>query len=229
MLIVFASSFRILVTFAIVLEVRGISFFQIPRSLWQKFLNQKITTRVLSMSSTFYIVTLPVLPLCMGYPEETCWTLLDILIYASTTQKVICSFELSLFSYFPALVYQLIVKSMCAIVLIDAYYSCGPSSHSILEWLGGTNSGTLSISWIGSKQLYSADQMPTQLLIMFYPEVLPSYSRMSWELHHLLWILDAVILLATIIHFLVPCCCNRNADKWTMMCEINTPSNRVAW
>ena len=29
MLIVFASSFRILVTFALVLEVRGISFFQI--------------------------------------------------------------------------------------------------------------------------------------------------------------------------------------------------------
>ena len=30
MLLVFASSFRILVTFAIVLEIRGISFFQIP-------------------------------------------------------------------------------------------------------------------------------------------------------------------------------------------------------
>ena len=40
----------------------------------------------------------------------------DILIYASTTQKIICSFELSLFSCFLALVYQLIVKSMRAIV-----------------------------------------------------------------------------------------------------------------
>ena len=26
-----------------------------------------------------------------------------------------------------------------------------------------------------------------------------------------------------------PCYCNRNADKWIMMCEINTPSNCVAW
>ena len=46
----------------------------------------------------FIIVILSVLPFCMGYPEETCWTWFDILIYASTTQKVICSFELSLFS-----------------------------------------------------------------------------------------------------------------------------------
>ena len=36
-------------------------------------------------------------------------------------------------SYFLALVYQLIVRSSRALVLIDAYYSCGPSSHSIPE------------------------------------------------------------------------------------------------
>ena len=45
MLIVFARSFRILVTFALALEVRGISFFQI---LWTTYgrslLDQKITT-----------------------------------------------------------------------------------------------------------------------------------------------------------------------------------------
>ena len=40
----------------------------------------------------------------------------DILIYASTTQKVICSFELSLFSCILTFVYQLIVKSMRAFV-----------------------------------------------------------------------------------------------------------------
>ena len=79
-------------------------------------LNQKITTRVLLMGSPFYIVILPVLPFCMGYPEEICWTWFDILIYASTTQKVICSFELSLFSCLLTLVYQLIVKSMRAFV-----------------------------------------------------------------------------------------------------------------
>ena len=117
MLIVFARSFRLLLTFALVLEVYGISFFQI---LWTTYgrslLDQKITTGGLSMSSPFYIVTLPILPLCMGYPEETCWTWFDILIYASTTQKVICSFELSLFSCLLTFVYQLIVKSMRAFV-----------------------------------------------------------------------------------------------------------------
>ena len=41
----------------------------------------------------------------------------DMLIYAFTTQKIICSFELSLFSCFLALVYQLIVRSNCAFVL----------------------------------------------------------------------------------------------------------------
>ena len=37
MLIVFARSFRLLVTFALVLEVRGISFFQYHEPSWQKF------------------------------------------------------------------------------------------------------------------------------------------------------------------------------------------------
>ena len=78
-------------------------------------LNQKMTTRALSMSSPCYIVTLPVLPLCMGYLEEMLISL-DILIYASTTQKVICCFELSLFSCLLTFVYQLIVKSMRAFV-----------------------------------------------------------------------------------------------------------------
>ena len=54
MLLVFASSLNILVTFAIVLEVRGISFFQI---LWTAYgrclLDQKITIRVLLRSSPF--------------------------------------------------------------------------------------------------------------------------------------------------------------------------------
>ena len=118
MLIVIASAFRILVTFTIVLKVRGIFFFQIPWTTYGRSssLNWTITTRVLLMSSPFYIVNLSVLPFCMGYPEEICWTWFDILIYASTTQKVICSFELFLFSCLLTLVYQLIVKSMRAFV-----------------------------------------------------------------------------------------------------------------
>ena len=118
MSIVFASSLRLLVTFAIVLEVRGIFFFQIPWTTYGRSssLNWTITTRVLLMSSPCYIVTLPAQSFCMGYPEELCWTWFDILIYASTTQKVICSFELSLFSCLLTFVYQLIVKSMRAFV-----------------------------------------------------------------------------------------------------------------
>ena len=115
MLIVFASSFRILVTFAIVLEVCGISFFQIPWTIMAEVVGSKDHNRP-SMSSPCYIVTLPAQPFCMGYLEETCWTWFDILIYASTTQKVICSFELSLFSCLLTFVYQLIAKSMRAIV-----------------------------------------------------------------------------------------------------------------
>ena len=111
-----ASSFRLLVTFALVLEVRGISFFQIPWTTYgsSSLSNRKITTKVLLTSSRFYAATLPVLPFCMGYPEEIWWALLDILIYASMTQKSICSFELSLFSCIPTPVYQLIVRSSCA-------------------------------------------------------------------------------------------------------------------
>ena len=227
----FASSFRILVTFAIVPEVCGISFFQLP---WTAYggssLNQKITTSMLSMSSPSYIASLPVLLFCMGYSEETCWTCFDILTYASTTQKIVCSFELSHFSCLPTLVHQLIVKSSCALELIDAYYSCGPASHSILEWLGETNSSTSSISRIGSKQLYSADQNANPAFDSILPWSITVFmSGFSWGLHRLLWILDVVILLAIIIHPSVLCCRNRNADKWIVMCEFNTPSNLVAW
>ena len=68
-----ASSFRILVTFAIVLEVRGTSFFQLSWTiLGRSSFEPKGHDRVLLMSSPFIIVTLPVLPLSMGYPEEIC-------------------------------------------------------------------------------------------------------------------------------------------------------------
>ena len=93
-----------------------------------------------------------------GLSGRNLWNSFDMLNHAPTTQKIICSFELSLFSCLLTLVYQLIVKSMRAFV-IDAYDSCGLSSHSIPEWLGETNSSTSSISRIGSKKLCSADQI----------------------------------------------------------------------
>ena len=116
MLIVSARSFRLLATFAIVLEVRGISFFKIPRTGYgRSSLNQKITTRALvefsilccdPASSTFP----------HGLSGRNMSNSFDMLIHASTTQKIICSFELSLFSCFLTFVYQLIVKSMRAFV-----------------------------------------------------------------------------------------------------------------
>ena len=152
MLIGIASSLRLLVTFAIVLKVRGIFFFQIPWTTYGRSssLNWTITTRVLLMSSPLYIVALPVLPFCMGYPEKICWTSFDMLIHASTTQKIVCSFELSPFSCLLTFVYQLIVKIMCAFVhrCLLLLWSIKPFCP---EWLGETNSSTSSISRIGSK------------------------------------------------------------------------------
>ena len=152
----------------------------------------------------------------------------DILIYASTTQKVICSFELSLFSCLLTFVYQLIVKSMCALVhrCLLPLWSVKPFCP---EWLGETNSSTSSISRIGSKQLYSADQMQSSFWSVLPWSITHFMSRISWELHTILWTLGTVILLAIISHSSVPCCCSRSADKWIMMCELNTPSNPIAW
>ena len=79
-------------------------------------LDQKITIRVLLTSSRFYVVILPVLPLQHGLSGRNMLNSFDMLVHASTTQKIICSFELSLFSCFLTFVYQLIVKSMSAFV-----------------------------------------------------------------------------------------------------------------
>ena len=72
MLLVFASSLKILVTFAIVLEVRGISFFQYHEPSWQKFFEPIDHNQGALEEYSIHIVNLPVLPFCMGYPEEIC-------------------------------------------------------------------------------------------------------------------------------------------------------------
>ena len=134
-----------------------------------------------------------------------------------------------LFSCILTLVYQLISK-VCMHSFIDAYYSCGPSSHSIAEWLGETNSSTSSISRIGSKKLCSADQIANPAFVLLYLGVLPSLYRdcyrnctPSYELLVQWYFLPSLF----IPRFL--CYCNQNADKWIVMCEIDTPSNSVAW
>ena len=56
-------------------------------------------------------------PSLHGLSKGNMLNLFDMLIHASTTRETICSFELSLFSCFLALVYQLIVRSDYAFVL----------------------------------------------------------------------------------------------------------------
>ena len=168
-----------LVTSTLVLEVRGISFFQI---LWTTYgrslLDQKIATRVLSMSSPFYIVILLVLPFCMGCPEE-------MLSFARHINLCIHNSENYMFlwvvlrSCILTLVYQLIVKSMRAFVC-RCLLLLWPVKPFRPEWLGETNSSTSSISRIGSKQLYSADQNANPASGLLYPEVLPSL----WQEFH---------------------------------------------
>ena len=118
MLIVIASAFRILVTFAIVLEVRGIFFFQIPWTTYGRCLldQKKITIRVLLRSSPFINRDSASSTFLHGLSGRNMWNSFDMLNHASTTQKIVCSFELSLFSCLLTLVYQLIVKSMRAFV-----------------------------------------------------------------------------------------------------------------
>ena len=227
----FASSFRILVAFAIVLEVRGIFLLQIPWTAYGRssFQTKDHNQSALDEFSILYCESASS-TLSAWVIRKKCWASLDILIYASTTQKNICSFELSLFSCILTSVYQVIVRNSCAIVFVSVYYLCGPSSRSISEWLGEINSSTLFISRIGSKQLYFADQNATQLLILFYPGVLPSLRHdrhenctISYEFLTQRYFLPSLF----IPRFL--CYCNRNADKWIVMCEIYTPSNSIAW
>ena len=107
-----------------------------------------------------------------GLSGRNMWNSFDMLNHASTTQKIACSFELlSLVAFWPSSINWL--SRVCVRSSIDAYYSCGPSSHSIAEWLGETNSSTSSISRIGSKKLCSADQNANPAFALFYLGVLP--------------------------------------------------------
>ena len=151
MLLVFASSFRKLVTFAIVLEVRGISFFQIPwTTLWQKFVGSKDHNRsALDEFSILYCdsASSALLHGLSGRNLLNLFRHTNLCIHYSENRMFLW---VVLFSCILTLVYQLISR-VCMHSFIDAYYSCDPSSHSIAEWLGETNSSTSSISRIGSK------------------------------------------------------------------------------
>ena len=127
----------------------------------------------------------------------------------------------------PTLVYQLIVKSMRAFVYrcLSLLWSVRPFYS---EWLGETNSSTSSISRIGSKQLYSADQIANLAFALFYLGVLPSLYQECHENYTISyeflmkWYFSPSSFIPR-----SPCYCNRNTDKWIVMCEINTPSNSL--
>ena len=132
-----------------------------------------------------------------------------------------------LFSCILSPVCQLIVKSMrafvhqCLLLLwsVKPFYS-GMTRRNKLQYLVHIQDWVEEVVFHRSKCQSSFWSVLPWSITFFM-------SGLSWELHHLLWILDLVILLAFIIHFLVPSCCNRNADKWTMVCGINTPSNSL--
>ena len=181
------------------------------------------------MSSPCYIVTLPAQPFCMGYPEEICWTLFGIPTHVSTTQKVICSFELSLFSCLLTFVYQLIVKSMrafvyrCLLLLwsVKPFY-CRMTRRNKLQYLIHIQ------DWVKAVVFRRSNTNPS--FVLFYLGVLPSLNRdcyrnctPSYELL-VQWYFSPSLFISR-----SPCYCNRNTDKWIVRCEINTPSNFVAW
>ena len=82
-----ASSFRILVTFTIVLEVRGTSFFQLPWTILGRssFEPKGHDQSALDEFSILYCESSSTLSAWVI--RKKCWASLDILTYASTTQK----------------------------------------------------------------------------------------------------------------------------------------------
>ena len=176
MLIVIASAFRILVTFVIVLEVRGIFFFQIPWTTYGRSssLNWNITTGLFLRSSPFINRDSASSTFLHGLSGRNMLNLVrhtNLCIHNSENYMFLW---VVLFSCILTLVYQLIVKSMRAFV-----YRCLLLLWSVKpfcpEWLGETNSSTSSISRIGSKKLCSADQIANPAFVLLYLGVLPSF------------------------------------------------------
>ena len=184
---------------------------------------------MLLMSPPFIVVNLLVLPLQHGLSGRNMLTLFDILTYASTTQNDICSFELSLLSCFLTFVYQLIVKSMRAFIYrgllllwsVKPFYS-GITRRNKLQYLIHIQDRVKEVVFRRSDAI--------QLLILFYPGVSPPLCQKCHEnctaSYELLtqWYFSPSLFISRF-----PCCYNRNADKWIVMCEFSTPSNLVAW
>ena len=214
----------------LVLKVRGISFFQYHGpSLLNVLRELKIIIRVLVMSSPLHIVTLSTPPFCMGYLEELCWT--RSTCYSMHLQlRKSCAFELPLLSWILTFIYERIVKSSCASMssmpIILLVYQVVLFSN---DWEKQTPV-LYPFLGLGQSSCIPQIEMLTQLLfcsiLEYYPLVVKNVVRIAPSLMSS-WCSDTSRYHCSSLGFRVGC--NRNIDKWTMMCEINTPSNVIAW
>ena len=107
-----------------------------------------------------------------GLSGRNMWNSFDMLNRASTTQKIVCSFELSLFSCLLTLVYQLIVKSMHAFVyrclsllwFVKPFYS-RMTRRNKLQYLIHIQ------DWVKAVVFFRSNAHPA--FALFYPGVLP--------------------------------------------------------
>ena len=190
MLIVIASSLRLLVTFTIVLEVRGISFFQI---LWTAYgrclLDQKITIRVLLRSSPFINRDSASSTFLHGLSGRNMLNLVrhtNLCIHNSENYMFLW---VVLFSCILTLVYQLIVKSMRAFVYrcLLLLWSVKPfyrrmTRRNKLQYLFHIQ------DWVKEVVCRRSNANPAFGSVLPW-SITPFMSELSWELHQLSWIL----------------------------------------
>ena len=151
-----------------------------------------------------------------------------MLNHASTTQKIVCSFDLSRSSCLLTLVYQLIVKSIYAFV-----HRCLLLLWPVKSFYSGMtrrNKTPVPHPYLGLGQNNCTPQikMPIQLLLCstleYYHLLYRDYCRNCTPSYELLvqWYFSPSLVIPR-----PSCWCNRNTDKWIVMCEINTPSNSL--
>ena len=103
--------------------------------------------------------------------------LFDILTYASTTQKDICSFELSLCSCIPILVYQLIVKFMSCIRVLRCVLFLWSVKPFYFIMNRRNKLQNLIYLGLGQSNCIPRIKMPIQLLFCSTSEYYPLYVR----------------------------------------------------
>ena len=144
----------------------------------RSLLDQKVTTGVPSMSSPFYIATLPDLPSPHGLSVRNLLNLVrhtNLCIHNSESYTFL---ELSLFSCILTFVYLLIVKSMrafihrCLLLLwsVKPFYP-GMTRRNKLQYLIHIQ------DWVKAVVIRRSNTNP--VFVLFYPEVLPSLCQES--------------------------------------------------